>query len=552
MDFRVRDLKFGTVQGVDGSQVIVRAEVLQKRIGGNPIHIEVGSFVNCGSEYHGDTICIVTRVHIEEVEKRNGDTQKNQIVELAIVGSLNIETRFTRGIDQLPYVGSEVYLITGEQMNHLLGIVESPQAETLPQKYFRVGRRSMRGAGDVYLDLDKFLGRHVAIVGTTGSGKSSTVAQIAQSILRYYPYPRIVFFDIHNEYPNAFSGEWGPKANCVSWNDFKLPYWFLDLDEFISIYYPDAGGTQKMHLKDMIEELKRNSVEGAGVQERVSVDSPIYFSIEELITKIEGRRNEQNSASKREPFDKMLLKIQSKHGDSRFEFLKGNPANILTLEQYFISLLGLNPSGPTYVSVLDLSGLPAEIRTVCVGILTRLFFDYKYWDMDPENLPLALVLEEAHTYIPEDNSSTYSLCLDRVEKVAKEGRKYGLSLIVVTQRPSNVSSTVLSQCGTFITLRLTNDLDQNKIKRLLPDSLGEQANVLSTLRDGEALVTGDAMVLPGKVRFDEPAPRPKSNDVQFHKSWTEGPPVGYDVKIITEAWNIREKRQVVGVEENEN
>lgn len=550
MDFRDDDLKFGVVQGVDGSKVIVKADALKKQLGETLIHVEVGSFVNCGSVYHGDTICIVTRVHIEEVERRNGDTQQNQMVELAIVGSLN-ENKFTRGIDQLPYVSSEAYLMTGEQMNYLLGILEVSQDPTAPKKYFRVGRRSMRGAGDVYLDLDKFLGRHVAIVGTTGSGKSSTVAQIAQSILRDYPHPRVVFFDIHNEYPNAFAGEWRPKSNCVPWNDFKLPYWFLDLDEFISIYYPDAGGTQKMYLKDIIEELKRNSVGDEELRQRVSADSPIYFNMDELITRIENMKDTQ-TASKKDTFDKMLLKIQSKHGDSRFEFLKENPGNILTLEEYFISLLGLDTGIPTYISILDLSGLPAEVRTVCVGILTRLFFDYKYWDMDPENLPIALVLEEAHTYIPEDSSSTYSLCLERVEKVAKEGRKYGLSLIVVTQRPSNVSSTVLSQCGTFITLRLTNDLDQNKIKRLLPDSLGEQANVLSTLRDGEALVTGDAMMLPGKVRFDEPAPRPKSNDVQFHKSWTQGPPPGYSVKTITESWNVREKRQLVGVENNED
>lgn len=551
MDFRDSSLNFGSVQSVDGSKVIIRAETLKKIINGNHIHVEVGSFVNCGSVYHGDTICIVTRVHIEEIEKRNGDMQKNQIVELAIVGSIK-GSRFTRGINQLPYVSSDAYIITGEQINHLLGIVESTYNDNSPTKYFRVGKRSMRGAGDVYLDLDKFLGRHVAIVGTTGSGKSSTVAQIAQSILRYYPHPRIVFFDIHNEYPHAFSGEWASKANCINWNEFKLPYWFLDLDEFISIYYPDAGGTQKMYLKDIIEQLKRNSINNAALQRRVSVDSPVYFSMDELILRIQNQRDAQTSTSKKEPFDKMLLKIQSKYLDSRFEFLKGDPSNILTLEGYFISLLGLNMENWTYVSILDLSGLPAEIRTVCVGILTRLFFDYKYWDLDPENLPIALVLEEAHTYIPEDNSSTYSLCLERVEKVAKEGRKYGLSLIVVTQRPSNVSSTVLSQCGTFISLRLTNDLDQNKIKRLLPDSLGEQANVLSTLRDGEALVTGDAMILPGKVCFDEPVPRPKSNDVRFHKSWTDGPPPGYSVSTITESWNIREKRYLVGVEENEN
>jgi uncharacterized protein len=552
MDFRNQDAKFGTVRSVDGSNVVIKAEELKKTIANEDLYVEVGSFINCGSVYHGDTICIVTRVYIEEIEKRNGEIEQIKIVELAIVGSINNRQSFTRGVEQLPHVGSDVFLITGEQINYLLGIGMNAGEETGPSKYFRVGTRSMRGSGDVYLDLDKLLGRHVAIVGTTGSGKSSTVAQIAQSILRFYPYPKIVFFDIHNEYPSAFSGEWSERTNCVSWGEFQLPYWFLDLEEFLAIYYPDAGGTQKMYIRNIIEELKRNSTDSEEIKAKISVDSPIYFSIDELITRIENQRDSESSATKREPFDKILLKLKSKNDDSRFLFLRGSVLSPTSVEEYFNGLLGFRSDRPTYLSVLDLSGLPAEVRTICVGVLTRLLFDYKYWDISPENVPIALVLEEAHTYIPEESTSKYTLCLERVEKVAKEGRKYGLSLIVVTQRPSNVSSTVLSQCGTFITLRLTSDLDQNKIRRLLPDSLGEQANILPSLRDGEALVTGDAMMLPGRVCFDEPAPRPKSNDVKFHKAWTEGPPPGYCVNTITAAWQYQERRTTVGVDTNED
>ncbi len=550
MDFRNQEAKFGTVRSIDGNNVVIKAEELKKMIDEEPYHVEVGSFVNCGSIYHGDTICIVTRVRIEEIEKRNGDIEQAKIVELAIVGSLNQLNTFTRGVEQLPHVGSEAYIITGAQINSLLGVDGDHEEDTRTKKYFRVGKRSMRGAGDVYFDLDKLLGRHVAIVGTTGSGKSSTVAQISQSILRYYPYPRIVFFDIHNEYPSAFSGEWADKTNCVSWDNFKLPYWFLDLDEFIAIYYPDAGGTQKMYIRNIIEELKRNSTDSEELKAKISVDSPIYFNIDELITRIEGKRDSE-TGSKKEPFDKILLKLKSTNNDSRYEFLRGNRQSVQSVEDYFNQLLGFSGI-PTYLTVLDLSGLPAEVRTVCVGVLTRLLFDYKYWDINPENIPIALVLEEAHAYIPEESTAKYSLCLERVEKVAKEGRKYGLSLIVVTQRPSNVSSTVLSQCGTFITLRLTSDLDQNKIKRLLPDTLGEQSNILPSLRDGEALVTGDAMVLPGRVCFDEPAPRPKSNDIKFHKSWTDGPPPGYTVESITHAWQAQQRIAGLGARRDED
>jgi len=186
--------------------------------------------------------------------------------------------------------------------------------------------------------------------------------------------------------------------------------------------------------------------------------------------------------------------------------------------------------------------LPSEVRAVCVGVMSRLCFDFKFWDLDPEHLPINLVLEEAHTYIPEENDAKYNICKERVERIAKEGRKYGIGLTVVTQRPSNVSTTVLSQCGTYIALRLTNDIDQNKIKRLLPDTLSSQVDFLPSLRDGEAFISGDAINLPRKVQFKEPNPKPKSNDVRYHKYWRDGKPSGYSLASLVAAWIKKEKQ----------
>lgn len=539
MNLRLKELCFGRVRSVDGSEILLRADKLKMEDGNESIHVEVGSFVDCGG-FHGDTICIVTRIQIEEVERKDGTLQENKIVNLSVVGSLDEKSKFTRGVDQLPSISCDSYLLKGDQINSLLGIDDDCE-DGNSKRYFKVGRRSMKGAGNVYFNLDKLLGRHVAILGTTGSGKSSTVARIAQSILQDYPYPRLIFFDIHNEYPNAFSKQWEEKANCIEWSKFSLPYWFLDLEEFINIYYPSAGGTQKMYLKELIEELKCKNIEDEKIRERISVDSPIFFDIDILIKRIEEKKEAVKATTEKDTLNKIILKIKSINEDTRFNFLKVDKETQLSLTKYFTSLFGINPENEKYISVLDLSGLPTEVRAICVGVLARLCFDYCYWDIDPENLPIALILEEAHSYIPEENSSEYSICLQRIEKIAKEGRKYGLSLIVVSQRPSNVSSTVLSQCGTFITLRLTSDLDQNKIKRLLSDTLGDQANILPSLRDGEALVTGDAMLLPGKVYFEEPDPRPKSNDVRFHKAWTDGIPEEYDIQKIIMDWQIREK-----------
>jgi len=231
MDLRLENLKFGKVVSVDGSKLTIKAEKLKVINNEANLYAEVGSFINCGG-FHGDTICTITRILIEEVERKD-EVIENKIVEAAIVGSKNTENQFSRGINKLPSITCNSYLLEGEQVNNILGINELKENKN---KYFRVGNHSMSGLGDAYLNIDKLLGRHTAIVGTTGSGKSSTVATIAQSILKNYPYPRLIFFDIHNEYQNAFSGEWEKKANVVEWNNFSLPYWFLDLEEFLAIY----------------------------------------------------------------------------------------------------------------------------------------------------------------------------------------------------------------------------------------------------------------------------------------------------------------------------
>lgn len=522
-------LCFGTVRSIDGSRIIVEIDKLDLVFDEQSLQVEIGALVNCGG-LHGDTVCMIDRVRIQEIEKK-GELLEMKIAEMTILGSIREDGTLTRGVDSLPLLKCAAYFIPGNKLNNLLGIATSPDEEQL-SKYIQVGTRSMKNAGDVYLDMDKLLGRHVAILGTTGSGKSCTVASIVQSILKQYPYPRLIFFDVHNEYAAAFAtDEWQSKTNLLSWADFSLPYWYLDLEEFKEIYNCGGiGANQEAKLKEFITELKQKNLDSDVI---ATVDSPIYFSIDDLLEKLANV-----STAEKKTLDSMKLKIESINNDGRFAFLRKDIDNEKELAEYFVELFGLSEQ-EKYLSILDLSGIPSEVRTTCVGILSRLCFDFSYWDADPENLPLALVLEEAHNYIPEDNSAEYNLCKNRIEKIAKEGRKYGIGLVVVTQRPSNVSTTVLSQCGTYITLRLSNDVDQNKIKRLLPDTLGEQANMLPSLRDGEALISGDGINLPGKVRFTQPNPEPKSNDVRYHHSWTVGVPNGYEIKKIVENWQHR-------------
>jgi len=538
MSLRSPEACIGKVRQVDGNSIAVRADHLEVEFHGAEHVLEVGIYVNCGGR-HGDTICMVTRIQLEEIERKN-ETVEVKTVTLSVIGSID-NGRFQRGVMRLPTIGCAAYLLSSDQLKIIYGVREHDE-----NKHFLV---SAPHTDEAYLSLDKLLSRHVAILGTTGSGKSCTVASVVQSILRSYPYPRMIFFDIHNEYSNAF-GYGGDvevslkdKTCYTTWDQFSLPYWFLDLDEFLEIYYPGAGGNQIADIKKFITELKRNSPEvDDQTRGRISCDSPVFFDIHDLIVKIRQSK-EAATSSQKEYWQKLELKLDSINSDTRYHFLKGELDAKLNLATYFDRLFGMSTSSQKYLNILDLSGLPSEIRNVCIGVLSRLCFDYKFWDLDPEDLPLALILEEAHTYIPEEDSARFSLCRERVERIAKEGRKYGLSLIVVSQRPSNISTTVLSQCGTFITLRLTNDIDQNKVKRFLPDTLGAQADMLPSLRDGEALVSGDGISLPKKVRFRIPVPAPRSNDIRYHKSWSKELRENYSTDQAIRGWKVREKKK---------
>jgi len=210
------------------------------------------------------------------------------------------------------------------------------------------------------------------------------------------------------------------------------------------------------------------------------------------------------------------------------------------LSELFEELLGF--ADDTQMTIVDLSGLPSDVLSVIVGILCRLAFEYKYWDMDPHNLPLTIILEEAHSYLPNSDLVRHRICLERVERVAKEGRKYGVSLVIISQRPSELSETVLSQCANFIAMRLTNPNDQMYVRKLLPDFLAVSVDMLPYLRTGEAVFAGEAVELPIRVRIEPPPdPQPKSHDVKYLKGWTAGVPDGYTVEDVVTRWRKRER-----------
>lgn len=539
MSVRNELLKIGHVDSVDGASITVEATKLKVKLSNDTeTHITVGSFVNCGGE-HGDVLCVVTRAWQELVEQVDPENRNQRIptpvkkVSLTVVGTIN--SGFRRGIDQLPPLASSAYFITGEVFDKLL---DSALDETSKARLFPVGQRVGTGSGIARFDLDKFFGRHAAILGTTGSGKSYTVAALAQAVLRAYARPRLVIFDLHNEYGPAFQGDFSNRSACITWASFRLPFWMLTFEEFADIFTGTLGSNQRAILADQIREARLKAAENSNTKidsVTLSVDTPIPYKWDDLIAKLEVHLATLTKATEKEGPAKMLEKMKAKRRDPRYAFLFDDSASPEALTDFFKKLFGLGEQD-IHATVLDLSGLPAEVRATAIGVLCRLFFDYRYWDSSAEHLPIALVLEEAHSYIPAESDSRYAVAVEAIERIAKEGRKFGLSLVVVSQRPANVSATILSQCGTFVALRLTSDVDQSRVLRLLPDTLGDQGGLLGTLRDGEAIVSGDGVTLPGRVLFGMPTPRPGSSDVRFHKAWHDGPPADYSVSGVLKRW----------------
>ncbi|GAB4062978.1 ATP-binding protein [Uliginosibacterium sediminicola] len=545
MSIRNEKLNIGQVVSVDGAAITLEATQLRVTLEtGEEVHITVGSFVNCGGG-HGDVLCVVTRAWQELVERIDPQNKGLRIltdvkkVELVVVGS--ITDGFRRGVDHLPPVGSAAYFITGEAFDALLDAALDAESRN---RLFPVGTRVGTGKGVARFDLNKFFGRHSAVLGTTGSGKSYTVASLAQAVLKSYARPRLVIFDIHNEYGPAFQGEFSERSCCIGWQDFHLPFWLLTFDEFVDVFTGGVlGSNQKVFLSTHLLALRQESLgENSKLDaEKISVDTPICFEWDELISKLDEHLGGITAKTEREPLQKVVEKMKSRRRDPRFSFLFDAVDSRQSMATFFEKIFGLGESD-VHATVLDLSGLPTEVRATAIGILCRLFFDYRYWDSNAENLPVALVLEEAHAYIPAESDAKYAIAVEAIERIAKEGRKYGLSLVVVSQRPANVSPTILSQCGTFVALRLTSDVDQSRVLRLLPDTLGNQAGMLSSLRDGEAVVSGDGVTLPGRVLFDMPTPKPSSSDVRFHKAWSDGPPSWYSIAGVVERWLKQSRR----------
>lgn len=584
---------FGRIMSISGIEVmmtinedIYKNKLEQKiTIGSDVIKLYVGivgDIFLIGDPELKDIVHYAIFEEVKLVTDINDENKNKAIIVAKVIGyqdKTNKELCFRRGVGHYPRFDSECYLLSPEEKSKLFHI-DSDNGTV-------IGTVSGINNETISIDTNKFLNKHSVILGSTGSGKSCTVASIMQKVLMQHLYSHIIFFDLHNEYSSAFIGEdVGYKVNTITDMNFRLPYWLLNFDEFIYIFLGDNGENQNSDgiriLKDAILELKRKEHEliedETGRIERININSPLKYSIYDLVEKFEhinestiwvsdnseaidqkngkyikpqGNRNikrvvdgdtKDDKVNKLEGYygkcTQIIQRIKSIINDRRYKFLFDDKFDKSTkLYSYLEELLCIKKDGEEQkqMSILDLSTIPSEIMPTIIGVISRICFEYKVWDRKVDKVPLYLIFEESQNYIPKEKSNLTKFSINSISKIAKEGRKYGISQLIISQRPSDLCDSIISQCSNFFVLRVTNPNDQNFIKNVMPDHLASLTNMIPFFENGECLVAGECVRIPSKVVIDEPKPRPNSNDVNFSKVWREELK-GYSVSDAVNNW----------------
>lgn len=500
--------------------------------------LRVGSYLRIADNDNAVMIAVIENFTIEVSSNPEGNPKRKYVLEANPLGIIR-DGKFERGGDTIAIPPKKVEPAKIEEIQKIF-------AESLPiEKKFSFAKLATNESIAVPVDGDKFFNKHIAIIGSTGSGKSHTVAKIIQNAVKGKQgeyeglnNSHVVIFDIHSEYKAAF-----PDARFIDITSLKLPYWLLNSDELQELFIDTEANdhNQRNVFKEAVVKSKKDHFTGdAARKEKIHFDSPLKFEIRDVLQFARDKDTERVPGAtagkdKAGPLNGQLTnfvsRFENKLADRRLDFLLGDAARDTTFEEVLKRLIGYGEN-KTNVTILDLSGVPFDVLSITVSLISRILFEYGYYykrlriaENENENeindVPLLLVYEEAHKYVPNDDAAKYRASRESIERIAKEGRKYGVTLMLASQRPSEISETIFSQCNNFLALRLTNPADQNYVKRLLPDTMGNLVDRMPTLKAGESLLIGDAVVLPSVVKIEMCDPTPASTDIPYWQLWQE-------------------------------
>lgn len=544
---------FGKVQGVDTSTVVVMitdTNQLSK--------LQVNNLVAIRASKRGQTLIgIVSKImrkfsDLSNLEIDNDEIiVSNDIVKLNLIGTLidkdgTRKNVFKRTLESVPEIDSDCFIMADETLTKFMSAISGANSDI--DNPFCIGKYAINNNSNAILDGNKFFQRHAVIVGSTGSGKSYTVATIIERISKLKSCNALLF-DIHGEY-SPINGDGikhyriaGP-SDSPSDNIMFLPYWLLTYDEMLSLMLDRSDSNapnQAMIFSQAVFSAKETSLKKSGNLEllgKITIDSPVPYKIHTVLTSlndknVEKYKNDNNREVQGAFYGKLsrfIQRLESKTKDKRLNFMFSDNEDLLNFN-YMNDLCKqiMAPASQSGgIKIIDFSEVPSDVLPLIVSLIARVVFYVQQWVDKDKISPISIFCDEAHLYIPanakygvEDSS------LQSFERIAKEGRKYGVSLVVISQRPSEVNRTVLSQSSNYIAMRLTNADDQNVIKKLLPDNIGGFVDLLPILDVGEAIAVGDACVIPSRIIIDKPEQEPNSATVKFWTEWSKDTSTDY-------------------------
>ncbi|TVM04267.1 MAG: ATPase [Candidatus Brocadia sp. WS118] len=562
--FKYKDEEaLGIVLSVDTATVIIKVADLDKLR-----RMQVNRLVVLQSSKPGQhLIGLVQKITRSSVEQeQTGQKEADEVEMPALPPQLNLvrasligtlidrvgmkENVFRRTLETVPEIDAKCFAVEGDVLTQFMRVITNVPGEG--QK-LSLGHYTLDENAEAFLNGNKFFQRHAVIVGSTGSGKSWTTARILEQAAAL-PSVNSLVFDIHGEYMPltgngikhyrvAGTGDLGNKKGLVD-GILYLPYWLLDYEALITMLVDRSdqnAPNQAMIIARTIVQMKRSFLETNSQKELLenfTIDSPVPFSMDALLTELNRLNSEMVPGAKagtekqgdfHGKLSRMIARLENKRTDRRLGFLfqlSEEATQLSWLSDLSRTLLAgtcQQTDKKGGIKIIDFSEVPSDILPLIVSLIGRLAFSLQQWTVPEKRHPMALFCDEAHLYIPEraEGDAANEVSIKIFEKIAKEGRKYGVGLVVISQRPSEVNHTVLSQCNNLVTMRLTNAEDQSVIRRLLPDSLGGFSDVLPLLDTGEALIVGDASLLPSRVRIQEPNAKPNSGTVDFWDKWLE-------------------------------
>lgn len=574
----IENLAIGKIIEVDGSRIVAELDpnlMELSRVYAGEIY-PIGQFGSIVRIHFGRRLiyALVGRLRMKaDYEAERGAipsaSPDERIVEAELFGegewvydqSGKGELQFERGVATYPLPQQSVYLTPKTELRFIYGHFKGAG--------ICIGEHVGAGGAPCYAELNELLGKHTAILGSTGAGKSAAVASIIHSLIqrgedeKYAKWsPQVVILDPHNEYGKAFKGH---KRLSTDEGTLSLPYWLLDLDETIGLLIGKteyAATSQANIVKNALLAARSNAARNVlGLDPgKLTVDAPVPYELGDpaglnefgelngvkyeigLVGAINAQRPANKSKNQHEDYNKVLRKLDSLIKDERLSFMM-NPWD--GGEDPMSTVLAQILGGDAKVRIVDLSGVPNEVAGTASAVVARTLFSVKIWQSatEREASPVVLVCEEAHRYVPNSGEAQYEAAQSAIKRIAKEGRKYGIGLFLVSQRPSEVETTVLSQCNSWIILRITNDSDRAHVRGVLPDAMEGLTKMLSGLRRQEAIFVGQAAMLPSRIMIrdlDEDQ-LPESSDIDFDTGWqTDGMSEG-ELKVVLSRWRYQER-----------